>query len=214
MENGEKIEPLSPVEVKIEYDDAPVITDDAELSIVHFAEEGTEVIDDIEINDDATEIVYEQESFSVTATIVTGTPELPEYKNGKTYVLVAKYNDKYSLIYIGGGTPSVLDEAMIGKILGKIRSDYVDSPVQKLQKPFISNSDSKTAGIRSCKLAYKKLFIFPVFQDIASKSVYSRTVNIPLKDSLKTGINIRVKDDFCIRKLSFDIVILHCIILI
>ena len=102
MRNGEKIEPLSPVEVKIEYDDAPVITDDAELSIVHFAEEGTEVIDDIEINDDATEIVYEQESFSVTATIVTGTPELPENKYGKTYVLVAKYNDKYYSVQLDG----------------------------------------------------------------------------------------------------------------
>ena len=76
LKDGEKVEPLAPVEVKIEYDDAPEIADEDELSIVHFAEEGTEVITDIDLNEDATEIVYEQGSFSVTATVIKMTDVL------------------------------------------------------------------------------------------------------------------------------------------
>ena len=80
LHNGEKVEPNSPVEVKIEYDEAPEIPDGSELSVVHFAEEGTEVIDDVDLNKDATEIVYEQESFSITATIVAdSSTEEPEH---------------------------------------------------------------------------------------------------------------------------------------
>ncbi|HCA22293.1 MAG TPA: hypothetical protein DEO87_07950, partial [Lachnospiraceae bacterium] len=116
MRNGEKIEPLSPVEVKIEYDDAPVITDDAELSIVHFAEEGTEVIDDIEINDDATEIVYEQESFSVTATIVSNPPADPPKVNDKpfqwkTYVLLALVDSTYYMVQYDGTLKEVSERS-------------------------------------------------------------------------------------------------------
>ncbi|MCR5542768.1 MAG: DUF11 domain-containing protein, partial [Eubacterium sp.] len=106
LHDGEKIEPESPVEVKIEYDKAPEIPEGAEMSIVHFADEGTEVIEEVELNEDATEIVYEQESFSVTATVVTN-PTATEA--GKKYVLVAKYTDPeshQSKVYIvqGDGT--------------------------------------------------------------------------------------------------------------
>ena len=106
LKDGEKVEPLAPVEVKIEYDDAPEIADEDELSIVHFAEEGTEVITDIDLNEDATEIVYEQGSFSVTATVTV--PIQPHWEevtdNGQTkrvlrdnnhdYVIVATCDDK------------------------------------------------------------------------------------------------------------------------
>ncbi len=106
LKDGEKVEPLAPVEVKIEYDDAPGIADEDELSIVHFAEEGTEVITDIDLNEDATEIVYEQGSFSVTATVTV--PIQPHWEevtdNGQTkrvlrdnnhdYVIVATCDDK------------------------------------------------------------------------------------------------------------------------
>ena len=77
LRNGEKIEPLSPVEVKIEYDDALDVAEGADLNIVHFADEGVEVIDDVDLSDDSNELTYEQDSFSVTATIIVG--ELPEY---------------------------------------------------------------------------------------------------------------------------------------
>lgn len=106
LKDGEKVEPALPVEVKIEYDDAPEIAKVDELSIVHFAEGGTEVIKDIELNEDATEIVYEQGSFSITATIVTTVTEptkTPDpldpteyiyHDNNHDYILVAVCDDK------------------------------------------------------------------------------------------------------------------------
>ena len=89
--NGEKVEPESPVEVKIDYDEAPEIPDGAEMNIVHFGDEGTEVINDVQLSKDASEISYDQESFSITSTIVVN----PESSNkGHDYVLVATYNNK------------------------------------------------------------------------------------------------------------------------
>ena len=89
--NGEKVEPESPVEVKIDYDEAPEIPDGAEMNIVHFGDEGTEVINDVQLSKDASEISYDQESFSITSTIVVN-PE--SSNNGHDYVLVATYNNK------------------------------------------------------------------------------------------------------------------------
>ncbi|MBR6173759.1 MAG: DUF11 domain-containing protein, partial [Eubacterium sp.] len=100
LRNGEKIEPESPVETKIEYDEAPEIPEGAELSVVHFADEGTEVIEDVEVNSDATEIVYDQESFSVTATIVTQTPDAKW--NGTYYALAVKYEGKVYTVQMDG----------------------------------------------------------------------------------------------------------------
>lgn len=103
LKDGEKVEPLAPVEVKIEYEDAPDIAENEELSIVHFADEGIEVIQDIELNEDATEIVYEQGSFSVTATVVS-VPDVPlPQEVGKKYALVAECNGKVYIVQ-GDGT--------------------------------------------------------------------------------------------------------------
>ena len=108
LRNGEEIEPESPVEVKIEYDDAPEISDGADLSIVHFADDGTEVIADVDVNNDATEIVYEQDSFSVTATIVADASAVdPVNKYGKTFALVAEYNGKYYTVQYDGSLREV-----------------------------------------------------------------------------------------------------------
>ena len=107
LKDGEKVEPLKSVEVKICYDDAPEIAEEDEFSIVHFASQGTEVINDVELNEDATEIVYEQGSFSVTATVVT--PINPHWEdvvdgqgnhtqvlrdNNHDYILVATCDNK------------------------------------------------------------------------------------------------------------------------
>ena len=132
LRNGEKIEPLSPVEVKIEYDDAPEISSDEELSIVHFAEDGTEIISDIDVNCDASEITYEQESFSVTATIVVGEPpdydgistdDNSEYGNsyyeqGRPYIIVAKKGDNVYTVKADGSLSKALSyDADSGKLV-------------------------------------------------------------------------------------------------
>ena len=73
---GEKIEPKVPVQVNIEYKDAVELGKDETLNVIHFAETDNsaqskpEVISDININNDATVISYEQASFSVTGIVV------------------------------------------------------------------------------------------------------------------------------------------------
>ena len=69
-----KIEPNTPVDIKITYDSPLSIPNNGEIKQVHFATEGTEVLD-VEMNkNDEGEIVgveFSQNSFSVTGTVVT-----------------------------------------------------------------------------------------------------------------------------------------------
>ena len=113
LRNGEKIEPSLPVEVKIEYDNAPEVASGEDLSIVHFATDGIEVIDDVELNSDASEITYEQDSFSVTATLVTTKePPAPSVNPNrplawKEYALIAEYNGEYYTVEYDGSLKKV-----------------------------------------------------------------------------------------------------------
>ena len=74
VKDGQKVEPTTPVQVNIAYKDALEIAEGSQLNVVHFAENGSEVtpetIRDVALNDEATEITYQQASFSVTGTIV------------------------------------------------------------------------------------------------------------------------------------------------
>ena len=85
VKDGKKIEPSKPVQVKISYQDPLELADNAQLSVVHFADKGTEVIRDVDVTADGTELTYEQESFSVTGTIVTGNPEA-----GRQYIVLVQ----------------------------------------------------------------------------------------------------------------------------
>ena len=100
-EEKHKVEPEAPVSVELVYKDALDIGLDEKLSVVHFAEEGTEVIGDISLSDDHREISYEQNSFSVTGTIV-GNPE-----NGRNYALIVDYNGSYYCIQNDGSLKPV-----------------------------------------------------------------------------------------------------------
>ena len=86
-ENGEKVEPKVPVQVEIKYKDAMELGGDQTLSIVHFAEDGTEVIRPT-ISEDGKEISYTQSSFSITGTIVT-TPS-----SGSQYMVLVKRTEQ------------------------------------------------------------------------------------------------------------------------
>lgn len=90
--NGEKIEPTKPAQVTIAYQDALELEGEAKLNVVHFAEQGTEVIEDVQISEDKTELLYEQGSFSVTGTIITSQDLISD---GETYAIIVKYQDKY-----------------------------------------------------------------------------------------------------------------------
>ncbi len=93
--DGEKIEPQAPVQVKITYNDALELGEDSQLSIVHFADDETEVITDVTVSADNTELTYQQDSFSVTGTIVTA-PD-PE-KEEEHYVILIKKGSSYYVL--------------------------------------------------------------------------------------------------------------------
>ncbi len=125
LRNGQEIEPESPVEVKIEYDkkEAPEVSEGAELSVVHFAEEGTEVIENVDVSDDATEIVYEQGSFSVVATIVT---EPAPSAEGTLYAVVAKHDGKVFIVQGDGTLTEVVNYDEEGDKITKV---YTNNPM-------------------------------------------------------------------------------------
>ena len=110
--NGEKVEPKTPVQVEIAYKDGVEIGEDQSLKIVHFAENGTEIISDATVSDNGKEIIYEQSSFSVTGTIVgrpsNGQQRMIVLKDGNRYYIV---NNDATLTEVGyeekNGTPTV-----------------------------------------------------------------------------------------------------------
>ena len=92
---GTKIEPKAPVEVKITYVDPLEVTDHAELKVVHFADQGTEIIDIDNQEQSVSEIVYEQSGFSVIGTIgATDAYGWPQ-GNDNPYVVILQSGDSY-----------------------------------------------------------------------------------------------------------------------
>lgn len=76
--NGQKIEPAGPVNVEIHYDDADEV-DAGNMKIVHFADDGTEIIRDLNVETDevGATVSYQQGSFSQTAVVIA-----EKYGNG------------------------------------------------------------------------------------------------------------------------------------
>ena len=114
VDNGKEVEPKTPVQVEISYDDAVEMTEKESLNIVHFAEKGTEVISDVSLSTDGKDITYQQSSFSVTGTIVgepsNGDQRMVLVKDGTRYYIV---NNDASLTEVGydeqAGEVSVTD---------------------------------------------------------------------------------------------------------
>ena len=112
--DGNKVEPKAPVQVEISYKDGVEIGEDQALSIVHFAENGTEIIPDVSVSEDGKEIDYVQSSFSITGTIVgkpsNGQQRMIVLKDGNRYYIV---NNDASLTEVGydeaSGTVSVVE---------------------------------------------------------------------------------------------------------
>ena len=90
--DGNKVEPKTPVQIEIAYKDGVEIGENQSLSIVHFAENGTEIISDVSVSEDGKEIDYVQSSFSVTGTIV-GKPS-----NGQQRMIVLKDGNRYYIV--------------------------------------------------------------------------------------------------------------------
>ena len=99
---GVKIEPKAPVEVKITYVDPLEVADSAELKVVHFADQGTEIIDIDNGDKTVSEIVYEQNGFSVIGTV--GATDAYGWPQGgdNPYVIVLQSGDKYYAVAHNG----------------------------------------------------------------------------------------------------------------
>jgi len=93
IHDNQEIEPKAAVEVKIEYVEPVKLAQDETLQIVHFADDGIEVITP-EMN--GNEIVFEQKSFSVTATVTTN------LSNDGGYALLVQYDGKYYEVLFDG----------------------------------------------------------------------------------------------------------------
>ena len=84
--DGEKIEPKTPVQVTLEYDDELHLTDGGDLKVVHFADKGTEIISDVGLSRNSKELSWVQDSFSVTGTIVNN----PHAGSGHRYAVLVR----------------------------------------------------------------------------------------------------------------------------
>ncbi len=93
ISEGKKIEPLIPVDVKITYNEPIDLSNNKELKVVHFADNGIETISP---NVNGSEVSFKQSSFSVTGTITTSV------NNSRSYaVLVQHEGDFYEIKYDG-----------------------------------------------------------------------------------------------------------------
>ena len=88
---GAVIEPLAPVQVTITYPEVAEIKETDSVNIVHFADDGVEVIDSTAIRKNGTDLKYEQSGFSVTGTVVAR----DALEDGEKYVIYASTNNGY-----------------------------------------------------------------------------------------------------------------------
>ena len=71
LSDGKEIEPSAPVSVEIQYQDRVEVEDDQISGAIHFAEEGTEILDaKAKQEEDSTTFSFTQNSFSVVGTAV------------------------------------------------------------------------------------------------------------------------------------------------
>ena len=100
LSEGKKIEPASPVEVEIRYLGNHDSFADGLMEVVHFANDGTEVISAATLfEEDAATVSFEQDSFSVTGTVVTDVPAL---QNGEYFIIYQDGSRTYALTNSGG----------------------------------------------------------------------------------------------------------------
>ena len=206
-----KIEPKTAVEVKITQDDPVEISEEGNLCIVHFASEGIEVINDLSVNEMATEITYMQDGFSVIGEVsVTNSSGWPVI-NGQ-YVLVFQdtANNKYyalgkdgtlrevkvageTIVFLGEGTTDVsyLDDYawfLMGSGADGRKRAY-------LSTEYYSGSGSSVQGGTYIDLISDSGFsnsARQIFFNTASNMIYSSYYNNQYTFSVTNGVLSRV----------------------
>ena len=95
LNDGKKYEPEHPAQVKITYQDAIDVGEDEVIKAVHFAKAGAEIIEDVDLEENGTQVTYEQNGFSVTGTVVTNAGSLV---SGEKYVIYTQSGGNYYAI--------------------------------------------------------------------------------------------------------------------
>lgn len=121
--DGEKIEPAAPVKVTITYADALALDDEKDLLAVHFGDNGTEVLDVSSDDEERKSVVFIQDSFSVTGTIVTSGNSWPD-SNGKYLMYVEYEGNYYAIAHDGSLTPITVQN---NKVTTDFSSDVIDA---------------------------------------------------------------------------------------
>ena len=127
QKDGEKIEPEAPVEVEIDHEEGFALSNDESLSVIHFADNGTEIIDELQRSEDGTEVVYEQDGFSVIGTVSTVKDSGWPTNNGQ-HVLVLKDGDTYYALKHDGTLTKVryFNETVSFTGPGTTTTDYIN----------------------------------------------------------------------------------------
>ena len=184
IKDGEKIEPTKPVEVTINYVDPLEMTDESTLQVVHFGDNGTEIISEYTINDDNTKIVYYQDSFSVTATVITST----NLYNGEGIkrALIVNYeadSENYYIVKYDGTLERVSYNPQTNKVI-------IDSPVLWTYE---KASDGKTY-IKYVSNAYHYTyqqvgdkFLYAYLDPKASNGISIDTIEWEVRDGIRQG---------------------------
>ncbi len=143
QKDGKKIEPEAPVEVEIDHEEGFTLSKDESLSVIHFAENGTEIIDDLQKNKKGTEVIYEQNGFSVIGTVSTVKDSGWPTSNGQ-YVLVLQDGEDYYALKQDGTLEKVRffndTVSFIGE--GTTTTDYINDYLWYVQ----SNAGANATG--------------------------------------------------------------------
>ena len=117
--DGKEYEPQAPVTIKITYNDPFNVEIGDEIRQVHFAENGTEVLDvDVSKDDNGqiTDVIFDQGSFSVTGTVVTSLKTGWPSETGYYAVIVKASNEKFYAIKNNGVLTEVKYDATNAKV--------------------------------------------------------------------------------------------------
>jgi len=88
-----------------------------QISVVHFADGGTDVINSVSVNEGTDSLAWKQDGFSVTGTILTGAPS-----NGSSYMALVEYvnpdtgETEYYIVNNDGSLTKVDYDASTGKV--------------------------------------------------------------------------------------------------
>ena len=189
QKDGSKYEPVYPTTVNIQYQEGFEVGSDDVVNIVHFTDgKEIELISDVEVSNGGTELTYQQDSFSVTGSVLVRPSGTDIFD---TAVMIVAYNNKYYAV----DSDLNLHEVTLTSTSGNTTFTFVEedlktatnTDVDKLA-PFLwgksnaTNGGNSTPGIISAKGEYLQLY--PASSYNGDSSTYPTTKVVTRKTDL------------------------------